>query len=77
MSDSSGNDYYYLHDHCIEQSEIPPPRDRPAVLVEDNGTVVERYEYETSGRCRITDTSYNSRSTSNCGSARLFTWWRC
>ena len=37
MSDSSSNDYYYLHDHLYS----------PAVLVEDNGTVVERYEYET------------------------------
>ena len=31
MSDSSGNDYYYLHDHCIEQTQIPP-RDAPRSL---------------------------------------------
>ena len=48
MSDSSGNDYYYLHDHLFS----------PAVLVEDNGTVVERYEYDAYGACRILEPNF-------------------
>jgi len=48
MSDSSGNDYYYLHDHLFS----------PAVLVEDNGTVVQRYEYETCGACRVLEPNF-------------------
>jgi len=48
MSDSSGNDYYYLHDHLYS----------PAVLVEDNGTVVERYEYDAYGVCRVLEPNF-------------------
>jgi len=58
MSDSSGNDYYYLHDKCIEQSEIPTPWDNPAALVEDSGTVVERYEYDAYGACRVLEPNF-------------------
>ena len=48
MSDSSGNDYYYLHDHLYS----------PAVLVEHNGTVVERYEYDAYGACRVLEPNF-------------------
>jgi len=48
MSDSSGNDYYYLHDHLYS----------PAVLVEDDGTVVERYEYDAYGASRVLEPNF-------------------
>lgn len=43
MTDSNSNDYYYVHDHLYS----------PAALVNSGGTVVERYEYDAYGTCRI------------------------
>ena len=37
------------------------------------GGVVERYEYDVYGKCRIMDASYNSRSTSSYENVYLFT----
>ena len=44
---NNGN-YYYLHDHLYS----------PAVLVEDNGTVVERYEYDAYGASRVLEPNF-------------------
>jgi YD repeat-containing protein len=43
MTDSGSNDYYYAHDHLFS----------PAALIDDNGTVVERYEYDAYGDCNV------------------------
>jgi len=59
---NNGN-YYYLHDHLYTT----------VALVNSSGTVVERYEYDVYGKCRIMDASYNSRSTSNYENCYLFT----
>ena len=65
MSDSSGNDYYYLHDHLYS----------PAVLVEDNGTVVERYEYDAYGACRVLEPNFapDADGLSDYANSYLFT----
>jgi|GEM_PF-1791526 len=55
--------YYYVHDHLYS----------PVALVDDNGTVVERYEYDAYGRTTIMDASYNSRSDSSYDNPYYFT----
>ena len=49
MTDSGSNDYYYAHDHLFS----------PAALIDDNGTVVERYEYDAYGDCNVLDADYS------------------
>ena len=39
--DSTSTEYYYAHDHLYS----------PVALMEDDGTVVERYEYDAYGKC--------------------------
>jgi len=65
MSDSSGNDYYYVHDHLYS----------PAVLIEDNGTVVERYEYDAYGACRVLEPNFapDADGLSDYANSYLFT----
>jgi len=43
MTDDSDDDYYYLHDHLYS----------PVALLDDDGDVVERYEYDVYGACRV------------------------
>ena len=56
-------DYYYGHDHLYS----------PVVLFENDGDVVERYEYDAYGTARIMDASYGARSTSSYSNPYLFT----
>jgi len=63
ITDPSNYTYYYLHDHLYS----------PAALLNTSGNVVERYEYDVYGKCRIMDASYNSRSTSSYENCYLFT----
>jgi len=66
MNDGS-NDYYYLHEHLYS----------PAVLVNTNGDVVERYEYDAYGRPYIYNDDYSqSYEVSQYGNCYLFTGWR-
>ena len=44
-------DYYYTHDHLFS----------PVALMEDDGTVVERYEYDAYGKQTIWDGSFSSQ----------------
>ncbi len=53
QADESDGDYYYVHEQCIEQSEIPTHRDSPVALFSSSGTVLERYEYDAYGYCRV------------------------
>ena len=51
----NGDEYYYAHDHLYS----------PAALIDDNGNIVERYEYNAYGERTIYDESFsNVRSTS-------------
>jgi len=61
--DSGPSGDYYLDDHLYS----------PAALVNSSGTVVERYEYDVYGKCRIMDASYNSRSSTQYANPCLFT----
>ena len=59
---NNGN-YYYLHDHLYS----------PVALLDDDGDVVERYEYDAYGACRILDDEYGSRSSTQYANPYLFT----
>jgi len=65
MTDSGSNDYYYAHDHLFS----------PAALIDDNGTVVERYEYDAYGDCNVLDADYSKDpdGISDYGNPYLFT----
>ena len=65
MTDSGSNDYYYAHDHLFS----------PAALIDDNGTVVERYEYDAYGDCNVLDADYSKDADgiSDYGNPYLFT----
>ncbi len=52
MSDSSGDDYYYVHDHLYS----------PAALLEDDGDVVERCECDACGKATIRNPQYERRA---------------
>ena len=63
MTDNSNDDYYYLHDHLYS----------PVALLDDDGDVVERYEYDAYGACRILDDEYDPRSSTQYANPYLFT----
>ncbi len=48
MTDSGDNDYYYVHDYLYS----------PAALTDDQGTVLERYEYDAYGDCNVLEPNY-------------------
>ena len=56
-------DYYYGHDHLYSVT----------VLFDDDGNVVERYEYDAYGTVRVMDASYGSRTASVYGNSYLYT----
>jgi RHS repeat-associated protein len=62
MNDGT-DDYYYGHDHLYST----------AVLIEDGGGVVERYEYDAYGTTLIMDASYNPRTMTLYGNPYGFT----
>ena len=43
LTDAADNDYYYAHNHLYS----------PVALMEDDGDVVERYEYDVYGKCTV------------------------
>lgn len=59
-------DYYYVHDHLYS----------PVALLEDDGDVIERYEYDAYGKRSIYDASFNTRTSSNYDLAIAFTGQR-
>jgi len=60
---SDDEDYYYAHDHLYST----------VVLLDDGGSVVERYEYDAYGTTHIMDATYNARSASSYGNPYTFT----
>ncbi len=60
---SDGEDYYYGQDHLYST----------VVLLDDGGSVVERYEYDAYGQAHITDATYTPRSASAYGNPYTFT----
>ena len=50
MMDPNGTDYYYINDHL----------NSPVALMEDDGTVLERYEYDAYGKPSYWSGDYNS-----------------
>jgi len=58
---TNDGDYYYLHDHLYSA----------VALLDDDGDVVERYEYDAYGTCRITDDAYGSPQSALVGFSRL------
>ena len=57
-------DYYYAHDHLFS----------PAALMEDDGDVVERYEYDAYGKPTIWDSTFSSeRESSSYNNPYMFT----
>ena len=65
MTDSSSNDYYYVHDHLYS----------PAALTNSGGTVVERYEYDAYGTSHILEPNFadDPDAKSDYGNSYLFT----
>jgi len=60
---ADSNDYYYVHDHLYS----------PAALLDDDGSVLERYEYDAYGYPHIMNASYESRETSDYSNPYMFT----
>jgi RHS repeat-associated protein len=56
-------DFYYGHDHLYS----------PTALFESDGDVVERYEYDVYGACRILDSGYSLLSSSQYANPYYFT----
>jgi len=54
---------YYVHDHLYS----------PVALINANGTVVERYEYDSYGNVKILDANYEPRETSEYNNPYYFT----
>jgi len=54
FTDTVGTRKFYVHDHLYS----------PAALIDKDGNVVERYEYDAYGKVAIMDASYNPRSES-------------
>jgi len=65
ITDSSNNKYYYVHDHLYS----------PAALVNTSGNVVERYEYDAYGACRVLEPNFapDADGLSDYGNVYLFT----
>ena len=66
MVDTTGQsdvDYYYAQDHLYSS----------AALIEDDGDVIERYEYDAYGNVHIMDGNYNSRSSTLYANPYTFT----
>ena len=65
MTDSADNDYYYAHDHLYS----------PAALINSAGNVVERYEYDAYGDCKVlhADFSDDADGISDYSNPYLFT----
>jgi len=61
--ESDSEDFYYAHDHLYST----------VALIDDNGSVVERYEYDAYGTVHIMDAGYNTRTVSSYGNAYAFT----
>ena len=62
MNDGT-DDYFYLHDHLYS----------PVALLDDTGDVLERYEYDAYGSCRILDSNFDIRISSLYGNPYAFT----
>ncbi|MCD6380650.1 RHS repeat protein [bacterium] len=64
MNDGT-NDYYYAHDHLYS----------PVALMETDGDVVERYEYDAYGKVHVLDTDFSDDADglSDVGNPYLFT----
>ena len=62
MNDGT-DDYYYAQDHLYST----------VALIDDGGTVVERYEYDAYGKVQILSTNYALRTTSLYGNPYAFT----
>jgi RHS repeat-associated protein len=60
---SDGKDFYFAQDHLYST----------VVLIDDSGSVVERYEYDAYGTAHIMDASYNARTVSSYGNPYTFT----
>jgi RHS repeat-associated protein len=60
---SDGEDYFYGQDHLYST----------VILIDDDGNVIERYEYDAYGTTHIMDASYNPRTTSSYGNPYTFT----
>jgi RHS repeat-associated protein len=56
-------DHYYLHDHLYS----------PVALLDDAGTVAERYEYDAYGSVQILNTQFSILNSSQCGNPYAFT----
>jgi len=61
--ESDDKDYYYAQDHLYSV----------VALTDDNGSVVERYEYDAYGTVHILDAGYNTRTVSSYGNSYAFT----
>lgn len=66
MIDSSGDDHYYAHDHLFS----------PVALIDDDGTVEERYEYDAYGRMTRLDPDFTAWSGTPAGNPYYFTGQR-
>jgi len=63
LMNDGANKYYYVHDHLYS----------PVALINTNGTVVERYEYDAYGNVKILDANYEPRETSEYNNPYYFT----
>ena len=61
--ESDSEDYYYAQDHLYSV----------VALIDDGGSVVERYEYDAYGTAHIMDAGYNTRTVSSYGNPYMFT----
>ena len=63
---ADANDYYFAHDHLFS----------PVVLFQDDGTVVERYEYDAYGKMTRFNPDFTTWSGTPAGNPYFFTGQR-